>query len=104
MWGRASFIDSVYRTAVWASCQASGEDTRGGGACLDRPSADAFGWAVDARGTEPASAAVEHVPRGERLRAHGDEQRREHGAISGRRVGRGQSGGDWCGRTAHVQE
>src|SRR6266571_8165435 len=53
------------RTAVWTSRHASGEDVGSGGACLDSPSADAGSGAAHARGTEPASAAVEHVPRGE---------------------------------------
>ncbi|MGZ3630609.1 MAG: hypothetical protein ACXVDN_23500, partial [Ktedonobacteraceae bacterium] len=70
------------RTAVWAGRQACGEDAWGGGACLDSPSADAFGWAADARSAEQASAAAERLPRGARLGAHGDEQRREHGAES----------------------
>ncbi len=37
------------------------------------------------------------LSRGASRGADGDEQRREHGAVSGRSVGRGQGGGDWRG-------
>jgi hypothetical protein len=36
---------------------------------------------------EHASAAAVRLPRGASLAAHGDEQQREHGAVSGRSVG-----------------